>query len=1229
MPTSCVGGVEVEEGGGGGSGGSDDENGMSNCSRRETPSSSASSSSDPEQWSRMSGGTKGWRLRGVEWRVKLGILPGGDASVDRMRRATADGRRKYADLRRRLLVDPHIMDEDYTASQLRMDNPLSQDPESVWGRYFRNAELEKTIDIDLTRLYPEQGMFFQSAPCQAMMRRILLVWSLIHPQFSYRQGMHELLAPLLYVLHVDVVRLSQVKHRFEDLFDDRFDSLSLQEQHVRDKVESAKSFCGEMIVAGDSINFKEGAKAIVESVVEERRVDLSEIIQGSDMYGVEGELGALLSARFLEHDAYCMLDALLDGQGGAVAMAEYFQGSSGGGKPRVIEASAAVYRTLAAADITLYSHLVEIEVEPQFFALRWLRLLFGREFVLEDLLRIWDAIFEADNTPLYQHGGDDDSIMKISQRGALISSFSVSMLLYVRPALLAAPDVTACLQRLLNFPQVPDVRDLIEGAKTLQPLAQAAAKSPGNPVLHNIRTSDTRASGGKHLRNGSVSPPTSQRLALRLQNPSPSSPEILRLSMSLPGSYWEEKWTHSVLQKKTPDELFRPEAVSRDFDHVERDGSNSARTFSRSTSEGRNQRPDQVGARGSRNHDSSQESSDDEGQEMLRRGGESSSHHAAGAPSIRHGSVMGKSPRPTALETRGHFRRYSGHDVPVAATSPIATQDKNGHVRRNSLQDLTLASASTSAQERGRSLVSESPRKSSTADSEHRGPVSAEALESAMFGDDDASESLEVVDKFEVTRSTTASDLGDEKDLTLQDNNPVQAEIESPRTSVEPSDDEAVEASEDSAGSSSSEAQDISDVGVGSMNEENEATPSVSLGGTENSEDSPALKENNALQSELPTDVSPSVDTPVTEGNEALEEKQISQDKEGNTDAPLSETQADSQRIESKGDHAVEEGISKTADILLPSKSKPPLPPSRLGRFSWVWSLGRNSFAEKTVTTKVSKEDSPGNEVTPNVSDTSSDLEVSNSAAAAAAQRRKKSWWRANSDVVPEESVATTSTDLGNEPNNTASDVVESVDLVKPAIDSPAVASGEQLKDGLEEEIPGPTKDTGNQPDDINPSEEAGAGAPGQEPVIQPEDTTPCPSPLQPCQSGSDQPKDVLLSATLQAEEGQDAAKDPKDLTPSVALQALGQDAAKKSRDMTPSAALQALGQAVLDHVQVLESALTQTVTGLGIESVMWTPAVRERIETTNKPGLGNKGQGAALAAIAELRKISQALQQM
>lgn len=60
--------------------------------------------------------------------------------------------------------------------------------ESTWGKYFRNAELEKMLNQDLSRLYPELGDFFQTSTCQSMLGRILLVWSLRYPEFGYRQG---------------------------------------------------------------------------------------------------------------------------------------------------------------------------------------------------------------------------------------------------------------------------------------------------------------------------------------------------------------------------------------------------------------------------------------------------------------------------------------------------------------------------------------------------------------------------------------------------------------------------------------------------------------------------------------------------------------------------------------------------------------------------------------------------------------------------------------------------------------------------------------------------------------------------------------------------------------------------------------------------------------------------------------------------------------------------------
>jgi TBC1 domain family protein 5 len=60
------------------------------------------------------------------------------------------------------------------------------------------------IRKDLERLYPT-GVddYFEDAGIQEQMLNVLFVWSKIHPETSYRQGMHELLAPIIYQLRED------------------------------------------------------------------------------------------------------------------------------------------------------------------------------------------------------------------------------------------------------------------------------------------------------------------------------------------------------------------------------------------------------------------------------------------------------------------------------------------------------------------------------------------------------------------------------------------------------------------------------------------------------------------------------------------------------------------------------------------------------------------------------------------------------------------------------------------------------------------------------------------------------------------------------------------------------------------------------------------------------------------------------------------------------------------
>lgn len=81
----------------------------------------------------------------------------------------------------------------------------------------------------------------------------------------------------------------------------------------------------------------------------------------------------------------------------------------------------------------------------QLYGIRWIRLLFGREFALSDLLVVWDTLF-AETCRL---GGLD-----------FVDWLFCAMLMYVRSALLSS-DVSECLQSLMRYPRVNDVRDVI------------------------------------------------------------------------------------------------------------------------------------------------------------------------------------------------------------------------------------------------------------------------------------------------------------------------------------------------------------------------------------------------------------------------------------------------------------------------------------------------------------------------------------------------------------------------------------------------------------------------------------------------------------------------------------------------------------------------------------------------------------------------------------------------
>ena len=81
--------------------------------------------------------------------------------------------------------------------------------QSPWQEFFRDSELLDVIKLDLSRTYPDLE-FFQSEQTQRQMLHILFVWSKLNANTSYRQGMNELLAPLLLLVAAEAIPQAQV-----------------------------------------------------------------------------------------------------------------------------------------------------------------------------------------------------------------------------------------------------------------------------------------------------------------------------------------------------------------------------------------------------------------------------------------------------------------------------------------------------------------------------------------------------------------------------------------------------------------------------------------------------------------------------------------------------------------------------------------------------------------------------------------------------------------------------------------------------------------------------------------------------------------------------------------------------------------------------------------------------------------------------------------------------------
>ena len=163
-----------------------------------------------------------------------------------------------------------------------------------------------------------------------MLLDILFVYCKLNRDIGYRQGMHEVLAPVLWVVSCDAI-----------------DPLG-------------------------SVNKEPGLE------------DLALLCLEHD---------------YVEHDAFTLFSTVMrtvksfyeTGNGNEPASSGLLNNSP------IVERSKRIHEHyLHQTDPELAEHLTAVEVLPQIFLIRWVRLIFGREFPFEDVLALWDMIFAED-----------------------------------------------------------------------------------------------------------------------------------------------------------------------------------------------------------------------------------------------------------------------------------------------------------------------------------------------------------------------------------------------------------------------------------------------------------------------------------------------------------------------------------------------------------------------------------------------------------------------------------------------------------------------------------------------------------------------------------------------------------------------------------------------------------------------------------------------------------------
>ncbi|OWZ21486.1 Alpha-1,3-mannosyltransferase [Phytophthora megakarya] len=336
-----------------------------------------------------------------------------------------------------------------------MTDPLTGAKDGSWTQYFTDESLLEEINTDLERLYPAGNeSFFQNELYMTTLRHVLFVWCRLHPDVAYRQGMHDVVAVVLYAFLYPAQRESEVQNLPEHAEADTFLVFEAVMLFLKPFFEIVKT----------PVTKKDREKRLFASF------SLKENDSGN---GYRHSLGAG------------------DKEPALHRLCHHIQ-----------------YELLQQKDPQLYYHLQNLEIVPETYCLRWIRLLFAREYALQELLWIWDAMImdssraTIDFPPISMTNKSDNELLqlpKLVNKSEDASWIGFPLLRYVCVARLLQmssqlrnEDNTGCLRLLMRAYQEEEYDDAPVAERNRAMEITKFAK-----ILQDPMTEETKLSGNR------------------------------------------------------------------------------------------------------------------------------------------------------------------------------------------------------------------------------------------------------------------------------------------------------------------------------------------------------------------------------------------------------------------------------------------------------------------------------------------------------------------------------------------------------------------------------------------------------------------------------------------------------------------------------------------------------------------------------------------------------------